>query len=105
MTGRTAFFVPITLLYVAYLAYLVFYDVAQGARHIEVTAWDVRLVADAPASALSNLLFGLLLSGPVVLVTAAYALLAFRLTDRAQKSRTSLIASGFLFLFGVIFVC
>jgi hypothetical protein len=59
--------------------------------HTVVTAWDVRVVPEAPVSPGLSVAFGVLLAVPVVVASAAYAVLAFRVGGRAQRFRVGLI--------------
>lgn len=104
LTGRRWVVVPLTILYAAYLAFLLWFNGLGGARTVTPGEWQVAMEAADPPSAALTLLFGLMLAGPLVFATVAFVVLAVRLRAPTQRYRLVLLAGGFLFLFGTILV-
>lgn len=104
LTGRRGVIVPLTVLYAAYLGFLLWFNGLGGPRTLTAGEWQVSVAAADPPSATLTLLFGLLLAGPLVFATTAFVVLAVRLSAPTQRYRLVLLAGGFLFLFGTILV-
>lgn len=103
-TGRRSAIWPLTLAYVGFLAFELYYFASFGDRRLEETIWNVRVVGDAFPPTWIGMTFAALLAAPVLFVVAAYGLLLLRTLDPAHRYRLRLITFAFAQWFGVVLV-
>ena len=102
LTGRMAWRTLLTVAYAGFFLFSIYYAYLSEPVTLTVTAWDVRMTADKPVPGWLDLLFGILLAGPILLATISYATLFFKVRDSQQRYRLALLASSFIVWFGAI---
>ncbi|HEX9816042.1 MAG TPA: hypothetical protein VGB18_03590 [Candidatus Thermoplasmatota archaeon] len=103
LTGRMVWRRWLVAAYSAFLAFTIYYAYLAEPVTVEVTAWAVRTVG-TPVPSWMVIVFGVLLAGPILLATFAYATLFFKVQDARQRYRLALLAISFIVWFGAILV-
>lgn len=104
LTGMRKLLKPVVVVYGLYFCYLIWYSVRAGPRELVMGDWSVTLRGENNPTTTETLVFGLLLTAPVLTTVLAFSILAFHVQDRVPRYRMSMVAGAFLFLFGMIFL-
>lgn len=103
-TGRAWLRWPVAAYAIAFYVYFLVYIELAGPWRVEVTPWEVRVLAIEPAAPAATLALGLLLGAPLTLASVLYGSLYFRLEERTQRFRVALVSLAFAALFATILV-
>jgi hypothetical protein len=94
--------VPVGALYAAFVLFAWAYTTSQAPWHVEVGAWDARLVGAGSPDRRLLAVYGALLAVPPVLAAIAYAGLAWRLPRGPARARAAVLALALLQLFAAL---
>lgn len=103
LTGRILWRRWLVAAYTAFFAFTIYYAYLAEPVNVEVTPWAVRTVG-TPVPSWMGIVFGVLLAGPILLATFAYAMLFFKVQGAPQRYRLALLAVSFIVWFGAILV-
>ncbi len=103
LTGRMVWRPWLVAAYSAFFAFTIYYATLAEPVTLEVTPWAVRTVG-TPVASWMVIVFGVLLAGPILLATFAYAALFFKVKGARQRYRLALLAISFIVWFGAILV-
>lgn len=103
-TGRRSALWTLAVPYAAFFVFELYYFSSYGQRHLETTAWSVRIVGERDPASWITITFGIALAVPVLLIVAGYAGLYMRTRDDEIRRRIALVSTGFLLWFGAVLV-
>lgn len=102
-TGRTGALLPLSALYAAYGALLVYYVTVSHPAGVMVGRWNVQLVYEAPLGGPFFTLVLVLLLFPQLIGALAYFTLFFRVREPTQRYRIAVVSWSILIWFGSAF--
>lgn len=103
-TGRPGILAPLSAFYVAYYVLLVYYITSSRPVGIEVRRWTVQLVYAVPLQGGLFTVVLALLVFPQIIGALAYFTLFFKVRERTQRYRITLVSWAIIVWFGSAFV-
>ena len=104
LTGKIVWRTLLKVGYGGFFLFTIYYAYLSEPVHLRVTAWDVRMTPQTPVPPALGILFGVLLAGPILFATIAYATLFFKVKDPTHRYRLALLALSFIVWFGAILI-
>lgn len=103
-TGRRELIRPLVVAYTAFFALTIWYFAQFGGRHLEETAFSVRIVSDVQPAAWVRAAYGVAVALPIVAAVVGYGLLLRRAHGKEQRFRVALVSTSFFLWFTPVLV-